>query len=86
MAANQALDVEEVSDGEEVSFFADIDDLQNHGINAADIKKLKTSGICTIKGVQMTTRRRLATIKGLSEAKIDKIKEVIIYKINNLLR
>ena len=65
----------------------------------ADIKKLKSAGICTVKvcstlrclnnervlcdtcipshcakGVQMTTKKRLCTIKGLSEAKVDKIK------------
>ncbi|XP_072029995.1 meiotic recombination protein DMC1/LIM15 homolog [Amphiura filiformis] len=62
-------------DDEEESFFQDIDLLQNHGINAADIKKLKTSGICTIKGVQMTTRKRMCEIKGISEAKMEKIKE-----------
>ncbi|CAH3015228.1 unnamed protein product, partial [Porites evermanni] len=31
------------------SFYQDIDLLQNHGINVADIKKLKSAGICTIK-------------------------------------
>lgn len=73
---DQALDNDEIDvDEEEVSFFTDIDELQAHGINAADIKKLKASGICTLKGVQMTTRRKLCAIKGLSEAKVDKIKE-----------
>ncbi|KAK6630842.1 Meiotic recombination protein dmc1 [Polyplax serrata] len=43
--------------------------------NVADIKKLKASGICTIKGVQMTIKKRLCAIKGFSEAKVDKIKE-----------
>ncbi|NXU37332.1 DMC1 protein, partial [Drymodes brunneopygia] len=57
------------------SFFQDIDLLQKHGINVADIKKLKAVGICTIKGIQMTTRRALCNVKGLSEAKVDKIKE-----------
>ena len=68
--------------------------------NVADIKKLKTAGICTIKvitfffnnyvnlkkliktyilafffqGVQMTTRRKMCQIKGISEAKMEKIK------------
>ena len=60
---------------EEESFYLDIDLLQNHGINVADIKKLKTAGICTIKGVQMTTRRKMCQIKGISEAKMEKIKE-----------
>uniref|UniRef100_A0A672FVJ8 DNA meiotic recombinase 1 n=1 Tax=Salarias fasciatus TaxID=181472 RepID=A0A672FVJ8_SALFA len=43
--------------------------------NMADIKKLKTVGICTVKGIQMTTRKALCNIKGLSEAKVEKIKE-----------
>ncbi|XP_076815469.1 meiotic recombination protein DMC1/LIM15 homolog [Clavelina lepadiformis] len=62
------------SDDEE-SFFQDIDLLQDHGINAADLKKLKQAGICTVKGVQMTTRKSMSNIKGISEAKVDKIKE-----------
>lgn len=66
---------EELSDQEEDSFYQDIDLLQNHGINVADIKKLKSAGICTIKGVQMTTRRKMCQIKGISEAKMEKIKE-----------
>lgn len=41
----------------------------------ADIAKLQAAGICTIKGIQMTTRKRLGNIKGFSEAKVDKIKE-----------
>uniref|UniRef100_A0A8C6X6E2 DNA meiotic recombinase 1 n=1 Tax=Naja naja TaxID=35670 RepID=A0A8C6X6E2_NAJNA len=53
----------------------DIDLLQKHGINVADIKKLKSVGICTIKGIQMTTKRALCNVKGLSEAKVEKIKE-----------
>uniref|UniRef100_A0A4W6BKI1 DNA meiotic recombinase 1 n=1 Tax=Lates calcarifer TaxID=8187 RepID=A0A4W6BKI1_LATCA len=60
---------------EEESFFQDIDLLQKHGINMADIKKLKSVGICTVKGIQMTTRKALCNIKGLSEAKVEKIKE-----------
>uniref|UniRef100_A0A668AX00 Meiotic recombination protein n=1 Tax=Myripristis murdjan TaxID=586833 RepID=A0A668AX00_9TELE len=56
-------------------FFQDIDALQKHGINMADIKKLKSVGICTVKGIQMTTRRAMCNIKGLSEAKVEKIKE-----------
>uniref|UniRef100_A0A665U9B1 Uncharacterized protein n=1 Tax=Echeneis naucrates TaxID=173247 RepID=A0A665U9B1_ECHNA len=43
--------------------------------NMADIKKLKSVGICTVKGIQMTTRKALCNIKGLSEAKVEKIKE-----------
>lgn len=57
--------------------------------NMADIKKLKSVGICTIKGIQMTTRRALCNVKGLSEAKVDKIKEaankLIVSQVHSLL-
>lgn len=43
--------------------------------NVADLKKLKSSGVCTIKGIQMCTRKKLCNIRGFSEAKVDKIKE-----------
>lgn len=29
--------------------FTSVDELQNHGIGAADIQKLRAAGICTIK-------------------------------------
>lgn len=63
------------AEAEEESFFQDVDILQQHGINVADVKKLKDAGICTIKGVQMSTRKKLCNLLGFTEAKIDKIKE-----------
>jgi meiotic recombination protein DMC1 len=33
--------------------FNEIDKLEQHGINAADINKLKGSGICTVMAVLM---------------------------------
>ncbi|KAG5420730.1 hypothetical protein I9W82_002611 [Candida metapsilosis] len=52
-----------------------IDLLQDQGINAGDISKLRLAGICSIASVLSTTRRNLAKIKGLSEVKVEKIKE-----------
>ena len=63
---------------EEEDFFQDIEMLQNHGINVADIKKLKTAGVCTVRGIQMVTKKKLCNIKGLSEAKVDKMKEAVM--------
>eukprot|EP01134_Creolimax_fragrantissima_P003871 CFRG3871T1 len=69
-------DVEDaVVTDEKEPFYQDIDEIQQYGINAADIAKLRTQGIATVKGVQMQTKKTLLQIKGLSEAKIDKIKE-----------
>ncbi|XP_022598918.1 meiotic recombination protein DMC1/LIM15 homolog isoform X2 [Seriola dumerili] len=74
-AGDQVVEDDTGFNDEEESFFQDIDLLQKHGINVADIKKLKSVGICTVKGIQMTTRKALCNIKGLSEAKVEKIKE-----------
>lgn len=55
--------------------FVNIEELQNHGVNAGDIKKLKLAGIHTITGVLMQTKKMLVSIKGISEGKVDKIIE-----------
>jgi Rad51/Helix-hairpin-helix domain len=52
-----------------------IDDLQSLGINVSDIKKLQEAGIHTIGAVLQTCSRDLIAIKGLSEAKVEKIRE-----------
>ncbi|KAI8980864.1 meiotic recombination protein DMC1/LIM15 [Pilobolus umbonatus] len=54
-------------------FYIDIDEIQMHGIGVADIQKLKLAGLCT--GILMTTKKQLLRIKGLSETKVDKIKD-----------
>ena len=63
-------------DTEDESSFISIDCLQDSGISAADIGKLKSGGIFTIGTVMMTCKKRMTKIKGLSEAKVDKIKAV----------
>ncbi len=47
-------------------------------MNAADLKKLKAVGIHTVRGLKMITKKRLCNIKGLSEAKVEKIKEALM--------
>ncbi|KAJ3132987.1 Meiotic recombination protein dmc1 [Geranomyces variabilis] len=65
-----------IEDELEVSLdFMEVEKLQDAGINNADIQKLKSNGITTVKAVQMTTCRNLAKIKGLSEIKIEKMKD-----------
>ena len=41
-------------------------------------QKLKCAGICTVKGIQMMTKKKLCAIKGLSEAKVDKMREAVL--------
>jgi len=42
-----------------------VDDLQNHGINAADITKLKQTGICTVQ-VSLSSSTRVMNDAWLS--------------------
>ena len=63
------------SDEQVDSGMLDITELSKHGINAADITKLKGAGVCTVKGLQMTPKRNLLKIKGLSDVKVDKMKD-----------
>ncbi|KAH8099304.1 Rad51-domain-containing protein [Cristinia sonorae] len=62
-------------DLDDTPFFDNVDELQQHGINMQDILKLKAAAINTVSGVNMTTRRQMLKIKGMSEAKVEKIKE-----------
>ncbi|KAG5459316.1 MAG: hypothetical protein BJ554DRAFT_292 [Olpidium bornovanus] len=52
-----------------------VNSFQKHGINVSDIQKLKKEGICTVTAVIQATRRNLCKVKGLSETKVEKIKE-----------
>ena len=46
---------------------------QSSGISAADVKKLLEAGFHTVESVAYTPKKALLAIKGISEAKCDKI-------------
>jgi DNA repair protein RAD51 len=50
--------------------------LEEHGISAGDIKKLIEAGYNTCEAVAYTPKKALVLVKGLSEAKVDKICEI----------
>ncbi|KAK8645032.1 hypothetical protein V6N13_118888 [Hibiscus sabdariffa] len=52
-----------------------VEQLQESGIASLDIKKLKDAGLCTVESIAYTPRKDLLQIKGISEAKVDKIME-----------
>ncbi|KAF5956500.1 hypothetical protein HYC85_003725 [Camellia sinensis] len=52
-----------------------VENLQASGIASLDIKKLKDAGLCTVESVAYSPRKELLQIKGISEAKVDKIIE-----------
>ncbi|PIK43366.1 putative DNA repair protein [Apostichopus japonicus] len=47
--------------------------LEAQGINSNDVKKLEEAGFHTVESVAYTTKKELCNIKGISEAKADKI-------------
>ena len=47
-----------------------IDVLQEHGINAADTKKLREAGICTVEALQQATKKEILEVKGITEARL----------------
>ncbi|RNF11446.1 putative meiotic recombination protein DMC1 [Trypanosoma rangeli] len=53
----------------------EVDRLTEQGVAAADIVKLRQAGIFTVTGIHMQCRKDLALIKGLSDAKVEKIIE-----------
>ena len=46
---------------------------QGHGISTGDIKKLEEAGFHTVESVAYAPKKTLIAIKGISEAKADKI-------------
>ena len=46
---------------------------QGSGISSADIKKLEDAGYFTVEAVAFAPKKMLLTIKGISDAKADKL-------------
>jgi len=51
---------------------------QSHGISASDVKKLEDAGFFTIESVAFAPKKNLLAIKGISEAKADKIMVIML--------
>ncbi|KAG9401399.1 recombinase rad51 [Aphanomyces cochlioides] len=50
-----------------------INALEQSGVNASDINKLKEAGFHTVDAIAMATKKQLIAIKGITEAKADKM-------------
>ena len=57
-----------------------ISKLEQNGITSGDIKKLQEAGLHTIEAVAYTPKKMLLAIKGISDAKADKILVIIILR------
>ncbi|CAG9537321.1 unnamed protein product [Cercopithifilaria johnstoni] len=67
--ASKIVPVEE----EDANSYTIIDKLEQFGISAADIRKLKDAGFCTFEAIAYAPRKELYAIKGISEQKAEKI-------------
>lgn len=66
-------DVEEYDEELEDGGPLPITELEKQGINASDVKKLQDAGLFTVESVAYSTKKALLEIKGISEAKADKL-------------
>ncbi|NWT74656.1 RAD51 protein, partial [Prunella himalayana] len=74
MAMQMQLEASTDTSAEEESFGPQlISRLEQCGINANDVKKLEEAGFHTVEAVAYAPKKELLNIKGISEAKADKI-------------
>jgi DNA repair protein RAD51 len=74
-AAAAEEEEETIQTTEEESGPKAIQELENHGIGATDIKKLVAAGFHTIESIAMAPKKTIIAVKGISEGKADKIME-----------
>lgn len=55
-----------------------VNKLEQHGISPTDIKKLTDAGFFTVESLAYTPKKTLLAVKGISEAKADKILNEVI--------
>jgi len=73
MSQPDGSQMEEMGDETQISGPLLVNKLQEGGIHPNDIKKLAEAGLNTVEAVAFTPKKTLLTIKGISEAKADKI-------------
>jgi len=67
--------MQEVAEIEEQDGPMMIEEMEKEGISIKDLEKLKEAGYNTVESVMFQPRKALVNVKGLSEAKLDKILE-----------
>ena len=75
--SREELDEEEMDENHSQQEYHPIDILQDHGINNGDIKKLIDAGYNSLESIAYTPKKNILVIKGLSDAKVEKIVKVI---------
>ena len=53
--------------------FHPIQELEQHGVQASEIKKLKTAGFCTVESIAFALTKEIEGVAGISDKKAEKI-------------
>lgn len=69
----EGAEAAEEAAGDEALGPVPVEKLEEFGVGAADVKKLRDAGLCTVESVAYSMKKQLLAIKGISEAKADKI-------------
>ena len=73
MSKTATREVEEVEEEEEDAGPLPVQRLEAHGITATDTKKLAEAGFHTVESVAYSTLKSLTSVKGITEAKAEKL-------------
>ena len=72
--------LEEMEEEEAGAAFFHVTELENLGISRQDTQKLAAGGFCTVQSVAYATIKKLCEVKGISDTKAQKLRE-ISYKL-----
>jgi len=76
-----AEDVDEMQQEEEgQASYYHVVELEQHGVSHQDCQKLAAAGFCTVQSIAYATMKSLCAVKGISDSKATKLKE-IAYKL-----
>ncbi|KAJ8309030.1 hypothetical protein KUTeg_013904 [Tegillarca granosa] len=80
MQASRQQQQSDVTDAEDETFGPlPLSKLEANGISATDVKKMEEAGYYTVESIAYAPKKNLLAIKGISEAKADKILVMIEY-------
>lgn len=68
--------MQEAEEEEQMVSYQTLNVLAEHGIALNDIQKLNDAGFFTVESIAHATSRKLAVVKGISEAKVNKLKDI----------
>lgn len=71
---------------EEFVSYTPLEKLAIPGFGGPDIQRLKEAGFHTCEAIAYTAKKNLMTIKGMTEAKIEKLVEAVAKMVSNIFK